>query len=288
MNPNRRALIQGIATCTLGACAAAPLKPMGPQRRVQSMGVILGSVRHALGENPAATLQHLAKEGFKELEFVGPPRGVAAEDFKKMILDSGMTPVAGGAAMFALQNDLPAIIESAHFFGRKYVVCYWPWADKGLNKQIADWKALGGELNALGTTLKKEGLRLAFHNHDPEFAVTEGQIPYDVVLAETDPDLVSMELDIYWIHKGHQDAAKYVLAHPGRFSLFHVKDMGPAPERTVVCVGDGTLAFDEVFAALEGQPGERHFFWELEGRTNAQMELQCATKTARVLTKMRF
>ena len=83
MNPNRRALIQGIATCTLSACAAAPTKPMVPQRRLQSMGVILGSVRNALGENPAATLQHLAQEGFKVLEFADLPRALPLTTLRK-------------------------------------------------------------------------------------------------------------------------------------------------------------------------------------------------------------
>lgn len=288
MNVSRRVLLQSVASCSVAACATAPAQAKVPGRRLKTMGVILGSVHKALAENPQGTLRHLAKQGFKELEFGGPPKGVEANDYKKMIADEGLVPVAGGVAMHQLKTDLPAVIQSAHLFNRKYVVCYWPWADKGQNKKIEDWKVLGGTLNDLGATLKKEGLRFAYHNHDIEFATSENQIPYDVVLANTDPALVTMELDIYWIHKGNQDAVKYVTAHPGRFSLFHVKDMSPPPERTTVCVGDGNIAFGKVFAALQGQPGERHFFWEREGPGDAQVELQCATKTAKVLKELRF
>lgn len=291
MNHSRRVLMQNVAAAAAASCVASSLacdKTKAPSRRLRTFGVILGSVSRALNENPLGTLQHLAKQGFKELEFNDAPKGVEAADFKKMIDDVGLVPVAGGAAMYQLKTELPKIIESAHLFGRKYVACYWPWADKGLNKQIADWKQLGGTLNELGATLKKEGLRLAYHNHDIEFAQTESQIPYDSVLAETDPDLVSMELDIYWIYKGNQDAVKYVSKHPGRFALFHVKDRGPAPELARVCVGDGDLPFGQVFAALQGQPGERHFFWEREDRAAAQDQLACATRTAKTLKALRF
>lgn len=289
MNTSRRVLLQSVATVAAG-CADWPAygKPKAPRRRLQTFGVILGSVSRALNENPRGTLQHLAKQGFKELEFSGPPKGVPAADFKQMISDVGLVPVASGAAMYQLKNDLPKIIENAHFFGHKYVACYWPWADKGLNKQLADWKQLGGTLNELGATLQKEGLRLAYHNHDIEFAQTEGQIPYDTVLTETDPALVSMELDIYWIYKGGQDAVQYVTRYPGRFALFHVKDRGPVPELARVCVGDGDIPFGRVFAALQGQPGEQHFFWEREDPHPAEDQLACATRSAKTLKALRF
>ena len=290
MSISRRGLIQTMAATSVSTWAGAQAhgNTKAPARRLRNMGVILGSVNKALNENPQATLGHLAKQGFKELEFNGPPKGVTPADFKKMIADAGLVSVAGGAAMYQLKTALPAMIESAHFFGRKYLACYWPWADKGLNKTIEDWKQLGGTLNEIGATLKKEGLSFAYHNHDKEFTPYENQIPYDQVLANTDPSLVTMELDIYWIHKGNQDAVKYITAHPGRFSLFHVKDMGPEPDRATVCVGDGTIPFGKVFAALEGQPGERHFFWEREGHADAKIELACASQTAKMLKGLRF
>lgn len=291
--PSRRVLLRSLAAATAAPLIPGVLRsswgaPKRPRRKLSPYGLILGSVNTALAEDPRGTLQRLAKLGYVELEFGGAPNGVSNAEFKRMIEDLGLKPIAGGAAMHPLNTSFGDHVELAHTFGRKFLVCYWPWADDGKDKRLDDWKRLAARLNELGGQAKKEGLRFAYHNHDIEFARTEGQRPYDVILAETDPALVSMELDIYWIYKGGEDAVAAVRKHPGRFALFHVKDMDRTDLRERICVGQGRLPFDEVFAALAEQPHEKHFFWEREGKFDARTQLACAARSARHLTRLRF
>ncbi len=291
MFPCRRNVLKsalGAATAAMVHPLMAMAAPARPKGKLKSFGLILGSVNRALAEDPAGTLKRLARLGYTELEFSSPPKDVPADKFKRMITSAGLKPLAGGAAMHQLNTAFDEQVQSAHTFGRNYLVCYWPWADKGKDKRLDDWKRLADRLNQLGTEAKKQGLTFAYHNHDIEFARTEDQIPYDVLLAQTDPALVSMELDIYWIYKGGQDAVAYIEKHPGRFRLFHVKDMDKTEAGERVCVGEGMIPFSAVFAALAKQPHEQHYFWEREGKFDAATEMACATQSAQHIKRLRF
>jgi len=108
----------------------------------------------------------------------------------------------------------------------------------------------GREVNRAGETSKKLGIQFAYHNHDFEFTPLNGRLPYHILLAETDPELVKMEMDLYWITKGGQDPVEYFDRHPGRFPLVHVKDMDQNGE--IADVGSGTIDFARIFARSEG------------------------------------
>ena len=135
--------------------------------------------------------------------------------------------------------------------GKKWLVCYWPWEDSTDNKTLDDWKSMAEFLNTIGKKVRATGMGFAYHNHDLEFRVTEGKIPYDVVLDNTDPSLVSMMIDLYWIEKGGQKTIPYFEKYPGRFPLWHAKDMDATPERGFACVGDGIIDFASLFAKAD-------------------------------------
>src|SRR3989475_4408761 len=105
------------------------------------------------------------------------------------------------------------------------------------------------------------GLQFAYHNHDFEFARTEGRLPYDVLIAETDPKLVQFEIDLYWMVKGGQDPLAYFARLPGRVPMVHVKDSAGPPAHRMVDVGAGKIDFKKIFAQRD-QAGIRHFFVE--------------------------
>lgn len=265
------------------ATARAAGTSHSPAHRLHRIGLITGTIGKALQTDFVGTIKKVAAVGYQELEF-GQQKGMPDKDFKKLLDDLGIAAVAGGAARKQLEDDLDSMIQSSHLFGKRYVVCYWPWLDSGKNKTIDDWKRMGADMNRLGARVKAAGLRLAYHNHDIEFQITEGQIPYDVLLAATDPDLVDMEMDLYWVAKGGQDPVAYLKRHAGRFALFHVKDMESSAQRGKACPGQGILDFRPMLA--EGaRAGVRHFIVENEGVKDA---LPCIERSYAYLAQLRY
>jgi sugar phosphate isomerase/epimerase len=281
--PSRRDLGRALALAAGAAAFGGAASNAFAGRRLHRIGLITGTIGKALQADFVGTMKKVAAVGYKELEF-GHHKGMPDKDFKKLLDDLGIAAVAGGSARKQLEDGIDAFVEQSHLFGKKYVVCYWPWLDSGKNKTIDDWKRLCDDMNRLGARVKAGGLRFAYHNHDIEFAVTDGQIPYDVVLRGTDPDLVDMELDLYWITKGGQDAVAYLKQHPGRFALFHVKDMDAAAEHGKACPGQGTINFRPMLA--EGvRAGVRHFIVENEGVADP---MPCIERSYAFLSQLRY
>jgi len=135
------------------------------------------------------------------------------------------------------------------------------WIPPEQRRTLDDYKRAAERLNRAATEDKSAGLEFAYHNHDFEFAPLDGKLPYDVLLAETDPKLVQLEMDLYWIVKGGQDPLAYFARWPGRFPMVHVKDSAGPPDHRMVEVGAGKIDFKKIFAQRD-QAGIRHFFVE--------------------------
>jgi sugar phosphate isomerase/epimerase len=115
--------------------------------------------------------------------------------------------------------------------------------------------------NRAAAATKAAGLRFAFHNHNAEFRKIGDVVPFDVFLQETDPALVSFEMDLYWVVNAGADPLAYIARFPGRFRMVHVKDsMGP-PDHKMVEVGAGKIDFKKIFAQSD-KAGIEHYFVE--------------------------
>jgi sugar phosphate isomerase/epimerase len=158
-----------------------------------------------------------------------------------------------------VQKDLDSAIETAKIIGHKFAVC--PYLMPNERQTLADYQKLVPIFNRAGEACKKAGIQFAYHNHDFEFAPLDGRVPFDMLLAETDPELVKIELDLYWITKAGQDPLAYFEKHPGRFPLVHVKDMDNTAKKDFTEVGRGTIAFKKIFAR-SNRGGIRHYFVE--------------------------
>jgi sugar phosphate isomerase/epimerase len=108
---------------------------------------------------------------------------------------------------------------------------------------------------------RKAGLRFAYHNHNFEFNRLGDQLPYEILLEETDPSLVEMEMDIYWVVRGGGDPLDLIKRHPGRFTMVHLKDSGGPPDHKMMDVGSGTIDFAGIFAHAR-EAGIEHAFVE--------------------------
>jgi len=255
---NRRQFVQ-----TAGAAAFAVAMPHAP-RRLDRIGLQLYTVRDYMAKDFAGTLARVAAIGYREVEFAryfgNHPREVRAL-LDRHSLAAPAAHVGPGAG-----DEWRAALDAAQAIGHDYLVVAWIPAEQ--RRTLDDYRRFAERFNRAGEEARAAGMQFGYHNHDFEFVPMQGRLPYDVLLAECDPDLVQLELDLYWITKGGQDPLTYFARWPGRFPLVHVKDsMGP-PEHKMVDVGAGKIDWKKIFAR-EDQAGIRHFFVEHDEPENA-------------------
>jgi len=242
-----------------GIVALSGMKgPISGRAQLARIGIQLYTVRRDLARDVEGTLARLAEIGFTEVEFAGYPQGTGTS--LRSILDRHrLTAPSGHVALQSLRADWNRTLDEAASVGQRYVVV--AYLDAGERRTIDDWKRVAALFNKAAETAQSRKIRFAYHNHDFEFVPIDGKIGYDVLLAETDPKLVQFEMDLYWITKGGRDPLEYFARYPGRFPLWHVKDMTPAPSRGFADVGKGTIDFKRIFRRA-GQAGATHYFYE--------------------------
>ena len=257
------------------ACTRPPSHDRGPQRSpsaqlgierglqdraaepVLSIGIQLYTVRDLLSKDMEGTLAALARIGYQEVEFNGlfgrPARQVRA------ILDRhGLKAPAGHVGIPQITDTIDQTIADAKTLGHEYVVV--PWIPEE-SRTPDGYHRIARTFNRAGARLRAAGLSLGYHNHWFEFDPLQASSTcgYDILLQGTDPKLVFMELDLYWIRKGGKDALKYFRDFAGRFRLVHVKDMGP--DGSMVDIGQGVIGWAELLEAAK-HAGVRHFLVE--------------------------
>jgi len=200
----------------------------------------------------------------------------------------GLKPLAGGTNISGLLGEgLEQQIEACLEMNKAYLVCYWPWMDDGQNPIMDQVKFAVEEFQKIGEQCQRNGLRFAFHNHEKEFWSLEGQVIYEYILEQTDPELVTMEVDLYWAHKGKADLADYFQRYPGRFELVHVKDSYESESmQSFACVGEGIIDFPDLLSYRE-VAGFKHLIVEHD-RPPQDYELECARSSINYLNSITF
>ena len=156
-------------------------------------------------------------------------------------------------------------IEAALATGQTYIVI--PGLNHDFIKTAADFKSIADKMNKAAAICKTHGLKLGYHNHYFEWKETEGTTFYDTILAETDPALVSMEMDIYWVVRAGHDPVSIFKKHPGRFTMVHVKDMDKTNPELNTEIGSGSIDFKTILSNAK-LAGIKHFIVEQENYTN--------------------
>jgi len=245
---------------TMGVLAAGAVLPAcAPRvpRRLDRIGLQLYTVRDLMSKDVEGTLAAVAGAGYTEVEFAGY-FGKSPADIRAMLDRHGLTAPAVHTGDITPDAWAKAL-DAAHVIGHQYIVV--PWIPEERRKTLDDWKRVAADFNRAAATAQAAGLQFAYHNHDFEFPLVEGRVPFDVLLAETDPKLVQLEIDLYWITKGGQDPLAYFARWPGRVPLVHVKDSLGAPDHKMVDVGAGTIDWRRIFAR-SAQAGIKHYFVE--------------------------
>jgi len=259
---SRRRFMQMSATgvgALFGAAACGGASTVTTAAKDNRVGLQLYTLRSMMEKSVTDTLKLVASVGYKELEFAGfydnDPK-----DVKALMDELGLTAPSSHVLLkfMSTDADVEKQIEIAKTMGHKYVVVPYIFPEDR-STDIAGYQRLAERLNKLGETFKANGIQLAYHNHAFEFENMNGQVPYDVLLDECDADLLAMELDLYWTVKAGLNPVDYFKRNPGRFKLWHVKDMDAQGE--FADVGKGTINFDDIFAHGE-LSGIEHKFVE--------------------------
>jgi sugar phosphate isomerase/epimerase len=236
------------------------------------IGLQLYTVRDAMAKDPVAALAKVAAVGYNSVEgatYTGNELfyGMDANSFKKVLTDNGLTIPSchyrlgedGADMKGTILNDWGKAVDDAAALGLKYMVCAWlSPAERG---SLDHYKKIGEDLNKAGEACKKAGIQLCYHNHDFEFIQEDGKYPYETLLSTTDKDLVKMEIDLYWLTKAKQDPITLINAHPGRFPLWHLKDMDNKPDQMFTEVGNGIIDFKKILKHAD-KAGLKYFFVE--------------------------
>lgn len=266
----RRKFLKTTSTTMLWALAWSQYA-CNTTKNVGPIGLQLYTVRDDMNANPEGTLEQLRKIGYDHVESAGYNSGtyygMEPKAFKKVLDDLGLkiysghnaTGVTSPDVRGTLTNDWEMAVADAAAIDQKYMVIAYLHPEE--RQSLDDYKRLSDNLNKAGEICKKYGIQLAYHNHDFEFQSYDGQIAYDLMLAQTQADLLQLELDLYWIKKAKFDPITYFSEHSGRFPLWHVKDMDNTEEQFFTEVGNGVIDWEPIFQA-QGKSGMQFFFVE--------------------------
>jgi sugar phosphate isomerase/epimerase len=254
---NRRLFVNRLALAAAGLGLYDP-RALAAGKKLSRIGMQLYTVRRELEKDFEGTLRQVAALGYREVEFAGY-FGRRPAEVKALLKRFELDAPAAHVQLAELRGDLRPLIDAAQAIGHKYLLVAWLRPEE--RKSLDDYRRHADLFNEAGAALRREGLLFAYHNHDFEFAPLEGQVPYDLLLERTDPNVVKLEMDLYWTVKGGARPVEYFERHPGRFHLLHVKDMDATPRRFFADVGRGRIDFKSIFAR-SGKAGVRHYFVE--------------------------
>lgn len=280
-------------------------------KQLERIGVGLFTIPKLLDQDFEGTMKLLADIGYKEVELFGPypfstPEahegwrpiaaalgmeqtgyyGLTPQQVKDVLDENGLTSPSMHTDLQTLRQRMPQLAEAAHLLGQHYVIL--PSIPERERSTLDDYRRFADEFNEIGASAVAEGIRFAYHNHGYGLSELEGQVPFQLILEQTDPALVDMQLDIYWNTAGGGDPLAYLHDYPGRFRLMHIKDMAqrvPVPDdmnnpqawmslfQHIADAGDGVLDLPAIIRqGLE--LGVKHFLLERDLAPNPQETLQ--------------
>ncbi|WP_143307066.1 sugar phosphate isomerase/epimerase family protein [Chitinophaga vietnamensis] len=308
MHTSRRSFLQ-----TAGLATAAMMLPRGlfaaPGALPKKIGIQLYTLRDQLDKDPKGAIAKVAKIGYSEVETYGGYKGpgdkgtfwgLSTKQLKALLQQHHLSTPSGHYMLndYLLPgngNDeaLKAQIDIAAELGQRYLVVPvlpLPLWDKKVTSD--DYKFMAAQLNKAGELCKKSNLKIAYHNHYWEFKplTDTGGTGYDILLKETNPALVSFELDLFWAEKSGQDPLKLFAEAPGRFFAWHVKDMDKNNTGSLTAagtenktsmellsgvtfaeVGTGSINFREIFAKAK-EAGVKYLYVEQDRITKDPFE----------------
>ena len=298
---SRRNFLKVSATSALGAMVLSEyaFKAAAVDPKTFGIGLQLYTIRDAMAKDVPGSLKRVSDIGFKYVELASYSNGKFYDyepaEFKKLVNDLGLEAISSHTQVEALGitlDNAKKMAEDHAKLGVKY--CIQPWVVEEARKTIASFQKMAADWNKVGGIMKQHGIQFGYHNHNFEFARVEGKIPYyDVFMKELDKDLVTMELDLFWATKAGQHPVEMFKKYPGRFQLFHMKDMytKEAPfyipsTKDFAPVGAGVINFKEILAAKK-IAGLKYMFveqdWTKDGKPFDSIQTSITNLTTKLL-----
>lgn len=237
-------------------------------KSTSDFGVQLYSFRDEMAADAKGTLEKIAAIGIKKIESArskkGHYYGLTPTEMKDACAALGMNLTSGHVA---LDKKFDKTMEEAVASGQEYLICS-SLPSKG--QTVDNYKKVAEAFNNAGEQCKKLGIKFGYHNHEYEFETDNGQVLYDVLMDNTEADLVHMELDLGWVIVANKDPLEYFKKYPGRFPLWHLKDMNMINKESTE-FGKGALDIETMMAHAEAS-GVAHIFIEQEEYANTPLE----------------
>jgi len=286
-----RGSVAAVAWSAAGGSASRLLRanPLG-----LPIGLELYTVRQQYLKDPKSTLQQVAAIGYQEVEMFNFGHQKPAE-LKAMVEAAGLKAPSGHTSAESLNGDVAALIASFHDAGLDYMICSFPGHRPGVaqpmfriaghptepNFDQEDYKWMADTFNKTGEKCRQAGLQLGYHCHNLDFKLFGDQPALDFLLQNTDPKLVQLEMDCFWVIRAGKDPVDYMKKYPGRIPIVHIKDMKPGLTPTTSItqgggnafteVGKGVIDWKRIFSAAPGA-GVKHYFVEQDKCDGPPME----------------
>lgn len=258
------------------------------------MGYQLFSIRDEMEKDPVATLTALKAMGYEDFETYGydPAQdlfyGYPSSEFKGILDELGLSASSGhfGFSDYLTQSQdemtwfVDQCIKGAKTLDMKYIT--WPWISPE-QRTVDNFKLMAEKLNVIGEQVQAAGLGFAYHNHGFEFEDHQGDKGYEIILAETDPTLVKLQMDMYWVMHSSSFTPKELIARqPGRFVMWHIKDMDKI-SRDYTELGNGSIDY----VTLLPDPAESglDFYFIEQGGNYAHSSMKSAAESAEYFKK---
>ena len=279
---HRRNFLKTTSLALAGTAIAAHKMPfLAGSFPATHLGLQLWSVQDAMKIDAATTIISLGQMGYREVEGFGYKEGkmfnVPIADYGKMLKDNGMStpschhPISlddWDTGSKSLKDNVKKAIDEMAAIGQRYVVV--PSMREEDQQRIAEMIPV---FNAAGEYCHKAGMRFVYHNHAVEYEKrgADGRLLIEWLLHETDPKLVTMQMDMYWVAFAKNNPIDWFKLYPGRWELCHVKDMAATEKRETIEVGDGIIDFASIFK-LSATAGLKYYIIELEHYRTTSMD----------------
>jgi sugar phosphate isomerase/epimerase len=216
--------------------------------RQDQISLQLYTVREETARDMPGTLRRISEIGYPAVEFAGFG-GLSAEDLRNILDDLGLRASGAHVPFDSWETDPGSVITDMHTLDCAHAIL--PMAPPDQHRDETAVARLAGSLNWWGDLCRQEGVTFSYHNHDFEFAPLDGTTMWEVLVRETDPELVYFELDLYWVRYGGANPETLLRDVADRVSLVHVKDMASDDQRSDLPVGEGIMPWTSLLEAAD-------------------------------------